>query len=298
MAEQMNLDDILSDKEPAPAPAAATPAEAKEAPPAADSPPVERPVSRRKAHMDKEQEAKGRVRDPETGQYAPKKEPEAPPAADSEVKDGLKAEEKKDAPKEQPKQEMTEKERAFLRMAEEERHKRQVLELELAKRPAPNAAQQQTEQPPVSFQENPELYFNALFQENQNTAIKTRVETSEMLARRVYPDYDEKCNKFKELCQNTPGLFQQALAQPDPAEFVYKTAKTHQELADAGSIDELRARLEKEARIKVEAEFREKEENRKKEQAAIPSSLSNVTSVGTNRPVWGGPTSLDNILKS
>ena len=297
MAEQMNLDDILSDKPVTP------PAEAKEAPPAARAEPQTAvPVSStRRAHQVKERAAReGRERDPETGKFveAAETKDELAPAAVEAKPEAKAAPEAKPEPVAPPKQDLTEKERAFLRMAEEERHKRQVLELELAKRVAPNAAQQQTAQPTVSFQENPELYFNALFQEQQNTAIKTRVETSEMLARKTYPDYQEKCDKFKELCQLTPGLFQQALVQPDPAEFVYKTAKTHQELADAGSIDELRARLEKEARIKVEAEYKEKEEQRKKEQAALPSSLSNVTSVGTNRPVWGGPTSLDNILKN
>ena len=106
------------------------------------------------------------------------------------------------------------------------------------------------------------------------------------------------------MCETVPGLFEQALAQPDPAEFVYKTAKHHQEIADAGNLDAFKAKIEKETRIKAEAEFKAKAEAdaqaRQRERDALPGSLSNVTGVGgaNARPVWGGPTPLDSILKS
>ena len=84
---------------------------------------------------------------------------------------------------------------------------------------------------------------------------------------------------------------------PDPAEFAYRTGKNYMELQQAGNIDALRAKIESEVRMKLEAEMKAKDEARKAELAAIPPSLSNAQSAPGNKAVWGGPPSLDNILK-
>jgi hypothetical protein len=84
---------------------------------------------------------------------------------------------------------------------------------------------------------------------------------------------------------------------PDPAEFVYKTAKMRLELREVGDVESLRDKIRKEERIKLEEEFKKKEADAAALRSEIPTSLSQVTGTpGQNRPVWSGPTSLSEIL--
>ena len=124
-----------------------------------------------------------------------------------------------------------------------------------------------------------------------------RLNLAEYGARQKHPDFEEKTVIFGELLKNTPGLYQEWMAALDPAEFAYTTGKNHQELKAAGSIDEFRAKIEKETRIRLEAELKEKAEKLQKERDALPLSLSDARGVQVNRPVWNGPTSMDEILK-
>lgn len=250
--------------------------------------------SLRKAHRDKEQEAQGRVRDPETGQYRAKedvKEVKDPkPEAKVEVKE-----------KTEVKQDLSEKEKAFLKGMQEERSKRQELERRLAA-----LEESKPKEPEKKFYDDPDGALAKLQAERQKEKeeikswlASSRIATAEMIARQRHPDFEQKVvGTFEELLKNTPGLYQQWITAPDPAEFAYTACKNHIEIKEAGSIDELRARMEKEIRLKIESELKEKAESLAKEKAAIPPSLSDAKSVGsTNRPVWNGPTSFDNILK-
>lgn len=303
----MDLESILKDvptigaKPEAPAPVPETPVERAEAPAEPTSrAPEPKPEnagyrSSRKEHRDREQAAQGRVRDPETGQFAPKGEDKP------EAKVGAKVEAKPES-KDAPRQELTEKERGFLKATEEERHKRQQLERELAelrgqKPPTEVAAETKT------FWDDPEAYMKRLEQNIHGAALENRIYTSEQIARSKYPDFEEKKTIFRELALKNQTLVQQLIQSPDPADFAYKLAKSHKELQEVGSIDEIRAKVERETRAKVEVELKEKYEKeaqaRAAERAALPASLSNVTgAAGNSRPVFSGPTSLENILKS
>lgn len=289
------MDSILSDEKPAPS----APPAPLDIPTLGDTPLPEleakHPQSIRSKHRDKEQAAQGRVRDPETGQFATK-EPEAPAA-----------EKKTEEPAAPPKpaaqqQEFTDKEKAFLRAAQEERGKRQELERKIAAYEAEKA--KATAEPEKTFWDDPEAAL-ARNQEQQAKHLaevrmeiqKSRVQTAESIARGKHTDYDEKIATFGTLIEQTPGLFQQWLADPDPAEFAYRLGKNHMDLQQAGSIDGLRAQIEKETRIKLEGELKAKSEAFARERAALPSSLSDARSTGVNRPVWGGPLSMDDILK-
>lgn len=309
MAEQLSMDDILDDKKPA-EPAAPAPAPEKAAEPALESPKlddkpppeapkVERPLSRKKQWQDREQDAQGRVRDPDTGQYvakeekkaetAPTKEPPAEPAKPEPAKPAVAA----------PQQEFTDKEKAFQRAMLEERGKRQELErrlaaIEAAKGAAPAEA-------PKTFWDDPEAALAKHRAEIRTEATNARLQTSEFIARQKHQDFDEKVATFEKILQQTPGLAQQWLASPDPAEFAFTTGKNHLELEQAGSIDQLRAKIEKETearvRLKLEAELKEKAEVLARERAALPPSLSDARSTGANKHVWGGVPSMDDILK-
>jgi hypothetical protein len=199
---------------------------------------------------------------------------------------------------EPPRQELNERERAFLARATEETRKRQALEHELAQ------LKQVPAEPPKPFWDDPDAALKqqaAQIQEVKSHVsqmlINEKVQQSEYHARQTHPDFDQKMNEFALAAQEIPGLLQQCAASPNPAEFAYKTAKSRIELREVGSLDAYREKIRAEERIKIEAEFQKKHEETLRQQQAIPGSLTDVTGTpGQNKPVWNGPTPLSAIL--
>ncbi len=297
MPEQMSMDDILSD---APAKPAEKPAEAP-APEAAPERTHEPVSSLRREHQRKEFEAQGR--DPETGKFVKKEEAPAAPA--EKPKEEAKAAEpaKPAAPQQE---EMTPKEKAAFAKAADETRKRQALEQRLrelearVQQPA-QAAPQGQQEAPKTFWDDPEGALKRQEQVMQQAVLGTRLQTAEAIARSRYPDFEEKVGIFRDLALRTPGLAQQMLMANDPAEFAYRTAANHKAIQDAGGVDALVAKAREEERAKVrqelEAELKAKAETLAKDRAALPGSLTDAPSKGSNRPVWSGPTSMQDILK-
>ena len=290
----MDMDDILSDAPPPKteeAPIVETTAEPDKT--ASDEARKEEYKSKRERARDKEAEAQGKVRDPNTGQFvSPDKLPKEEPAAPAKVEEPVKAVETKPV-----QEELTPKERAAFAKAADETRKRQALEARLRELEAKQSAE-----PAKTFWDDPEGALNKQKQEVQQAVVSATLRTSETIARSRYKDFDEKVAIFGELAQTTPGLAQQMLGAPDPAEFAYRTAANHKALQDAGGMEQLLAKREEETRIKVraeiEAELKAKAAALEKERAALPGSLSEAPSKGNNRPTWNGPTAMDDILGS
>lgn len=267
MQEQMSLDDVLVEK-----------------PPVEQEPPKEEVKESDNAnvrHQQKEEAAikEGKARG-EDGKFVKKEE---------EVKEEPK--------KEVPKQDFSDKERALLAAAQDERRKRQELE----KRLTELTAKKPPEKP---FWEAPEEHFKAIEEQHKTWEQKqTERETinllkvSEMMSRREHKDFDEKVEYFGQMVAAIPGLYQSWLQSPDPGEFAYKTAKEHKDLQEAGNLDNLRAKIEKETRIKIESELKDKEKKLREEREAIPGTLSDVRGTKQQKTAWSGPTSLDDVLK-
>ena len=278
------MTDILSDKEPEKLSevVAETPVEVQ-----TEESDFEKEEKRgkKRAHQAKEFEAQGR--DPETGQYIQKEEKK------EEVKEEAKAEVKTEV--KEPKQEFTEKERAFLRGLEEERKKRQALEAELAQ-----FRQKKEEKPEEkkTFWDDPEGHIKNFEQRMAQREVALTMQVSERIARSKYQDFDEKISEFAESLKTTPGLHAQWLASPDAAEFAYRHGQRIREIREVGNIDKFREKIEKETRAKMEVEFKAKQEEFEKQKTALPSSLSEVKGAAKqNRPVWTGPTPFEEILK-
>lgn len=99
---------------------------------------------------------------------------------------------------------------------------------------------------------------------------------SENQARRAYDDFDEIVDYFKDnIAQTQPHVVAEARGQVDPAEFIYKTAKAQKELAEAGDITQLKARLKAEARAEIEAETKAEFDAELEKRSSIPGSLAN-----------------------
>lgn len=277
MAEP-SLDSILDES---------TPAAFEEAPaaePAAEAPardPVEAQTSAKEILRAKEEaaqaEGEGKMRDPATGKYVAK--PPAEPVV-----------EKPAAPVQE---ELTAKEKAFLRSAQEERAKRQELEVRLK-------ALEKPAEPEKPFWDDPEGAMNKMRAEVQGVALKTKLDTAETIARSRHTDYDAKLETFKELVAKSPVLWQEALQSADPAEFAYQRAAAHMDVQEAGGvaalIEKTRAETTAKVRAEIEAEYKAKSEKSAKERDALPPSLGDARGTPVNKPVFGGPPSLDEIL--
>lgn len=291
------LDDILKEPEVHDNP------EAPKAPaePAKDKSPEAPASSARREHQAKEAAAQGR--DPVTGQFVPKTptEPTEPASAAPGAAPATPAAPTAPAapaapaaPEKPPAQpELTARERALLAATQDERNKRQAAERKLAELQAGKPQEE-----PKTFWDDPEGRLAAHEKTVKQAILSARLSTAEMIARHKHADYDEKIAAFKGILEQNPQMMQPWLASPDPAEYAYSLGKNHLDLQNAGSMDELKARIEKETRIKVEAELKAKAEQEAKLRASIPVSLSDAPSSGAvNRPTWGGPTPLDSILK-
>ena len=257
----MELDDVLSDK-------------------------PEVKVEAEPAKVEKEEPAKEPVKEPvkaepnrtEDGKFAPKQE--------------------EPAKVEPPKQDFSERERAFLARATEETRKRQQLEQRIKELEAKPQEPEKTfwEDPDGAIKNQAEAHQKTI-QEVQRLLVTQKMQTAEYHARKQYPDFDEKITEFAVALQETPGLQEQWLSSIDPAEFAYKAGKNRLEYKQLGSLDAVKAKMELEIRQKIEAEYKKKADDAAKERENLPPSLSDVSGVpGQSRAVWGGPTPLGNIL--
>jgi hypothetical protein len=219
----------------------------------------------------------------EAGKFAPKEGAVEPEKVEPEVK-----------PEKEvvtPAQEASAKERAYYAAAMDERSKRQALEKRIAELEG-----QTKKEPAKGFWDDPEGQINEFKREMHGLVTKTRLETSEHIARNKYgTEFDKAVEVFGQVLQATPGLREQWIQSPDPAEFAYRIGKNYGDIKDAGNVEQLRAKIQKEEREKLEAEFKEKSEKSRQEREAIPGSLTDARG-HSSKPVFTGPTPLSSII--
>lgn len=193
---------------------------------------------------------------------------------------------------------------------EDERHKRQQLEKQLAELMAANKPQQPApppvEEPPsytmFDHPEGPEGFIRDQISRVEQGRIRDRVEMSEALVRQQNGDYDQVVSAFAQAAQIDPALRNAALNHPNPALFAYETGKriaaAQQLQADPA---EYRAKVEAEIRAQIEAEYKAKAEAEAAKQAEIakaarPNLNQSRDSGGRFAPGWSGPTPLDQLI--
>lgn len=155
-------------------------------------------------------------------------------------------------------------------------------------------AQFQTQTPPPDFWEDPDQAFNHRLQsvlpditERIRSELRVeRVKESAEEARGRYQDYDQTIDVFHQLAAQNPALGQQMMMSRDPAEFAYKTAKTHQEVSQYGSIEQL-----------IEAKVAERLKAQPVPTPPIPDTLADAqSSRGAPASAITAPPTLDQIL--
>ena len=247
----------------------------------------------------------GPVRD-ERGRFAPKAE-----ALEPEVETGEPAAPVDDQPEPQPEVTPTpeaepEPQAIPFKALKDERAKRQTLEQELA---AMRAQLEQMRQPQPQYQPQPQFQpeadevpdpvidpqaYAAWVEDRALARINmNRVAQTAQAARGRYQDFDQVAQAFQQMAQVNPMLEQMMLQQPDPAEWAYRTAKTHLEVAQYGGLE-----AAVEARVKAALEEEMAKLKAQAAKPAVPPSIASERNVAsrTNPVPWAGPPSLESIL--
>lgn len=253
--ETTSLDDILNGEAPVEQPVEAAPAEA-----------VERP------------------RD-EHGRFAPKGDEPAPatvqpaePGASPAPKEALQPEDHPALIGERRRRQEAEQEREQLRQ--------QLAALQQPPQPAPSIWDDE--------QGAMDHFGNQVTGQAVTQAVRlSQINTSEMLARQAYPDFQEKFDLFNELAKESPAIVQQALSDPHPWNKAYQIAKNHKTMQELGAtdIDALTAKIREQLQAEAVASLQPA--------AVVPPTLSAERNAGPRSgPAWSGPAPLSDILNS
>lgn len=176
-----------------------------------------------------------------------------------------------------------------------ERRRRQEAEQRIAQLEAQLQQLSNPPAPPPDMFENPEgwqshfggqIASSAVNQASMNATLNT----SEMLARDKFDDFDDMKALFLDLAKENPTLVQQALNDGHPWRKAYQLAKNHEKMTSLGAVDvtDLEAKIRAEIEAKIATEQRQP--------VAIPQSLAGAGGVpGAAAPYK--PPSLDDILR-
>lgn len=178
----------------------------------------------------------------------------------------------------------------------EEREKRQRLETELEALKQQFQQLQQPKEPPApppSVWEDEQAWGQHLTgQAVTEASFNAQLNTSEMLCRDRFDDFDDKKAKFLEMAKANPVIVQQALADPHPWRRAYQIVTNAARLEELGAtdLDTLKAKMREEVLAELQQE-------QTPVQPQIPPSLTNERNVGNRSgPAWSGPRPLTELL--
>lgn len=175
-----------------------------------------------------------------------------------------------------------------LKALEEERRKRQEAE---AKIPV------QEQKTPDVF-EDPEGYQKHMAETLQQATFNERCNISRFLAKRDFPDLEQKLETFQTLVTQYPQYAAQIRNSPSPYHEMAEIVAKHEKLKALENVDQVEAKLRAEIEAKVRAEIKAEAEKAEALKNSIPTSLVGMPSKGTIKgSTWSGPTPLKNIYK-
>lgn len=173
----------------------------------------------------------------------------------------------------------------------DEREKRQEAQRTIAN------LQQQLDASKTESRVDPLEDFDAAFNQRADhlmQSVNSRfIDLSANFARSIHKDYDDMEAVFLQELEQNPSLVKEMESNANPAEFAYQYAKSKSELAEAGDIDSLKAKLREEIKAEMLEESGKSEETRN----SVPESLSDARSSGGKQAkVQGGLTPLDSMF--
>lgn len=189
---------------------------------------------------------------------------------------------------------------AFKAKAQDEKRKRQEWE-QRARTLEEQLSQPKEETSEDDFWDNPKEAVSKTLQSEigkVEQAFNTKLwGMSERLAKKTYTDFDEVMDYFAdEIAPQSPHLVEQARQDPDPYDFIYRTAKAQKELAEVGDINALKAKIRAEVVAEMEQSNKTKIEEEIQKRSNLPGTLANERATGGNAKQSKGTESLDDIL--
>lgn len=188
---------------------------------------------------------------------------------------------------------------------QDERGKRQTIEAELQRMQRQLQDLQnppRPPEPPPSIWDDDQAWQQHFGQTVVQQAVReserrSRMATSEMLARQAYPDFEDKKAAFIAAIENNEALAERALQDPHPWNFAYTYVSNQERMQELSAVNV--ADLEAKLRAQIEAEYAAKGQDALKLSlpAGVPPSLSQERNVGSRQgPSWAGPAALGDIL--
>ncbi len=190
-----------------------------------------------------------------------------------------------------------------------EKRKRQELErrldaIENQQAKAPDEPAPDMFEDPEGYQEHQDKKIEAVKEVAQNSAIEATLRVSRAHVLKEYGEekLEEAAVGFELALQRNPSLQQKALESESPYQFIYDTGVAELNREAMGDPAAYAAKVADEAMKKAEAEIEKRVAERVKAELAkhLPQSLAEEQSQGertTEKPQWGGPKSINQILK-
>lgn len=149
--------------------------------------------------------------------------------------------------------------------------------------------------PPPSVWEDEQAWGQHLVGRATNEAsFNAALNTSEMLCRDKFDDFDQMKAKFLEMAQANPAVAQQALADAHPWRKAYQIASNAAKMEELGAVNV--SDLEAKMREKIMAELQQGQ-TPVPQAPVLPPTLTGERNVGNRTgPAWGGPKSLTDLL--
>lgn len=172
----------------------------------------------------------------------------------------------------------------------DERRKRQEAENELEK------YRQAKAKAPDVF-EDQEGFTNHINQTISQQVLNATANISEFMAKREYPDLEEKVAKFQDMVKQNPSLQQQVLGAISPYHEIVDIVTKAEELEKMKDIDSYKAQIRAEVEAEIKARLESEQQAKDKKRQSIPPSLVSEPSKGTIKgTTFDGPSSLESIL--
>jgi len=173
---------------------------------------------------------------------------------------------------------------AYKVKARDEKTKRQQLEAEKVETP--------------NVLENPEEYTSHVLSEAKNIALNERVNLSEFLARKEYPDLDEKVAQYEKLVTENPSIHQEVIKAPSPYHALVDIVDKHERVKAMENVDEWEAKKTAEIEAKIRADIEAEQGARAEKVSNISPSLAKEGSSRVSEESWTGPTPINDLIAS
>jgi hypothetical protein len=164
------------------------------------------------------------------------------------------------------------------------------------------AKDEKTKRQELEKKELPDVYddnfADSLLNEAQQLAVNERFNLSEFMARKEFPDLDQKITAYEALVESNPALQQQLISAASPYHEMVDIVDKHERVSAMENIDEWEAKKTAEIEQKVRQKIEAEQAVRDGKVAGLSPSLAKVGSSPIAENTWTGPTPINDLIAS